>query len=152
MRQTAVTVWSDTELGRKRVIFSVYGPKGNNAPSTGNWIKAQRVDLAAWQAFYRGSNNLFAAQTERLRLRITFPVAKEPQTPAADVLLALSKFNENRQLLIAASARPQARFWINYDAGFAMMLPHLARLKSQLPVSVPPRERGAESRRQGNRA
>jgi hypothetical protein len=58
-----------------------------------------------------------------------FPVAKEPQTPAADVLLALSKFSTNRQLLIAAAARSQARFWINYDGGFAMLLPHLARLK-----------------------
>ena len=45
-------------------------------------------------------------------------------------MLALSKFEENRQLLIAAAARPQARFWINYDAGFAMLLPHLARLKA----------------------
>ena len=39
-----------------------YGPNGENAPSTGNWIKAQRVDLAAWQAFYRGSNNVFSAK------------------------------------------------------------------------------------------
>jgi len=58
-----------------------------------------------------------------------FPIAKEPQTPAADVLLALSKFATNRQLLIAAAARPQARFWINYDAGFALTVPHLPRLK-----------------------
>ena len=86
------------------------------------------MDLPAWQAFYRGSNNLFAAQSGPPTNY--FPIAKEPQTPAADVLLALSKFNENRQLLIAASARPQARFWINYDAGFAMLFPHLARLKA----------------------
>ena len=32
--------------------------------------------------------------------------------------------------MIAAAARPEARFWINYDAGFAMLLPHLARLKA----------------------
>jgi hypothetical protein len=121
------TVWNDPDR-QERVVFSVYGPKVNAAPSTGSWIKAQRVDLPAWQAFYRGSNNLFAAQSgPRTNY---FPIAKEPQTPAADVLLALSKFNENRQLLIAASARPQARFWINYDAGSAMMIPHLARLKA----------------------
>jgi hypothetical protein len=106
----------------------VYGPNDKNAPSTGNPIKAQRVDLAAWQAYYRGSNNVFAAQSGPPTNY--FPIANQPQTPAADVLLALSKFSTNRQLLIAAAARPQARFWINYDAGFALMLPHLSRMKA----------------------
>ena len=120
-------VWSDTNMGN-RVIFSAYVPQGKDAPSPGSWLKAQRVDLPAWQAFYRGSNNLFAAQGGQPTNY--FPVAKEPQTPAADVLLALSRFATNRQLLIAASARPQARFWINYDDGFFMLFPHLARLKA----------------------
>ncbi len=166
--------WSDAP-GASRVIFDAFGPKGNNAPSPGGWPKTQRVDLAAWQTFYRGSNNVFAADetaAEAFRRRYGlepapaspadnnsvatndpvqeafrrryglapdlpprgptthfFPIAKAPQTPAADVLLALSRFETNRQLLIAAAARPQARFWINYDAGYAMLLPHLARLK-----------------------
>ena len=106
----------------------MYGPKVNDAPSTGSWIKAQRVDLAAWQAFYHGSNNWFKSRSGPPTNY--FPVAKEPQTPAADVLLALSKFNENRQVLIAASARPHARFWINYDAGFALPVSHLPRIKA----------------------
>ena len=113
---------------QERVVFSVDGPKGKYAPGTGSWIKAHPVDLSAWQAFYRGSNNVFEAQSGAATNY--FPIAKEPRTPAADVLLALSKFNENRQLLIAASVRPQARFWINYDAGYAMLLPQLARMKS----------------------
>jgi hypothetical protein len=120
-------IWSDTNHW-DRVIFNAFGPKGANAPSTGNWLKAQRVDLLAWQSFYRGTNNLFAAQSGPPTNY--FPVAKQPQSPAADVLLALSKFSTNRQLLIAAAARPQARFWLNYDAGFAMLLPHLPRLKA----------------------
>jgi hypothetical protein len=90
-------------------------------------VKTQRVDLLAWQAYFRGSNNVFAAPNGPPTNY--FPIAKEPQAPAADVLLALSKFATNRQLLIAAAARPQARFWINYDAGFALMVPHLTRLK-----------------------
>ena len=53
----------------------------------------------------------------------------QPQSPAADVLLALGKFNENRQLLIASAARPYARFWANYDDGPGTLLPHLARVK-----------------------
>ncbi len=111
------------------VIFDAFGPKGNDAPSTGSWAQGTtRRTWPAWQAFYRGSNNLFAAQSGPPTNY--FPVAKEPQTPAADVLLALSRFDENRQLLIAAAARPQARFWINYDDGFGMLLPHLARMKA----------------------
>jgi hypothetical protein len=120
------TVWNDTNWGN-RVIFSAFGPKGNNAPNPGSWAKAQRTDWPAWQAFYRGSNNLFATQSAPPTNY--FPIAKDSQAPAADVLVALSRFDGNRQLLIAASARPQARFWVNWDAGFAMLLPHLARLK-----------------------
>ncbi len=120
-------VWSGAP-GGKQVIFDAFGPRVANAPSTGSWLKAQRLDLAAWQAFYRGSNNFYSTQGGPPTNY--FPIAKEPQSPAADVLLALSKFEGNRQLLIAAAARPQARFWINYDAGFAMLLPHLVRVKA----------------------
>jgi hypothetical protein len=132
VQTNGVTVWRDTNWWH-HVIFDAFGPEpeGNKAPSTGSWIKAQRVDLAAWQAFYRGSNNWFAAQSgPRTNY---FPIAKEAQTPAADVLLALGRFEGNRQLLIAAAARPQARFWINYEGGFSALLPHLARLKRSSP-------------------
>jgi hypothetical protein len=132
------------------VIFSISDPKGRQAPDNAGWAKAQRVDLAAWQAYCRGSNQVVAAdemagpEQEAFRRRYGlevssppsgltsnyFPIAKEPQTPAADVLLALSKFEANRQLLIAAAARPQARFRVNYDAGYGMQLPHLSRLKA----------------------
>ena len=152
VQTNGVTTWSDTNW-TSHVLFDAFGPKGENAPSTGGWPKGQRVDLAAWQAFYRDSNNVFAAedaaqQAFRRRYGLDtasaplprpippsgpptnyFPIAEQTQTPAADVLLALSKFDGNRQLLIAAAARPQARFWINYDAGFAAILPHLAKLK-----------------------
>jgi hypothetical protein len=122
-------LWSDTNWGN-HIVFTAFGPGNGNAPSTGNWAKSHRVNLAAWQAFYRGTNNLFPSSSGALTN--FFPVAREPQTPAADVLLALSKFNENRQVLIASANRPQARFWINYDDGPGMMLPHLSRLKSAI--------------------
>jgi hypothetical protein len=121
------TIWSDTNWGN-HVVFNAFGPNGVNAPSPGNWTKAQRVDLAAWQAFYHSTNNVFPAENgQRTNY---FPVATGPQSPAADVLLALSRFNTNRQLLIVAAARPHARFWANYEDGPAMLLPHLARLKA----------------------
>jgi hypothetical protein len=128
VKTNGMDVWDETDRG-SHVVFNIYGPgTDSKAPSPGNWMKPQRADLAGWQAYYRGSNNLFTAQSGPPTNY--FPIAKEPQTPAADVLLALSRFETNRQLLIAAAARPQARFWINYDAGFASLLPHLARLKA----------------------
>jgi hypothetical protein len=110
------------------LVITVNDPIGGYNPSVGSWIKGQGVDLATWQAFYRGSNNLFSAKSGPPTNY--FPIAKQPQTPAADVLLALTKLKETRQLLIAASARPQARAWVNYDAGYAMQLTYLARMKA----------------------
>ncbi|HXP62861.1 MAG TPA: hypothetical protein VN829_20340 [Dongiaceae bacterium] len=127
MRTNHTTVWSDTNWGNQ-VLFDVYGPRSKGAPSTVNLYKSQRTDLAAWQAFYRGTNNWFPASGGRLTNY--FPVATEPQTPAADVLLALSRFEPNRRLLLEASARPRARFWINYDDVTAALLPHLSRMKA----------------------
>jgi hypothetical protein len=143
-----MNVWEEADWG-SHVVFDIYGPQVSHAPSPGNWARGQGVDLAAWQAYYRGASNEVSATAgmnqaarrafeRRYGLRESqpsqptnyFPIAKEPQTPAADVLLALSRFETNRQLLIAAAARPQARFWINYDAGYAALLPHLARMKA----------------------
>ena len=123
-------LWEDLHFVQTNNItrFDVFGPKPSDSPYLVTMAKAQRVDLAAWQGFYRGSNNLFSAQGGPPTNY--FPIAKEPREPAADVLLALSKYEPNRQLLIAASARPHARFWINYDAGSAMLLPHLPQLKT----------------------
>ena len=121
------TIWSDTNHD-SHVIFDVFGPASMKAPNASSWPVGRRVDLAAWQAYYRSTNNVFAAPGGPPTNY--FPVAKEPQTPAADVLLALSKFKGNRQLLIEAAARPQARFWVNYNAGEAMLLPHLPRVKA----------------------
>jgi hypothetical protein len=129
VRTNETVVWNDTNWGN-HVVFNAFGPEGRDSPSTGNWTKGQRVDLAAWQSFYRGTNNLFAGKSGPPTNY--FPIAKEPQSPAADVLLALSRFKENRQILVESATRPEARFWINYDAGPAMLLPHLARLKSSV--------------------
>ena len=120
------TIWSDPDWGT-HFKFNAWSPNGKEGPTIADWVKAQRVDLAAWQAYYRGTNNWFPAAGGPPTNY--FPVAKDAQTPAADVLLALGRFNENRQVLIAAAARPQARFWVNYEAGFGAMLPHLSRLK-----------------------
>jgi len=88
---------------------------------TGNWQLARRTDLALWQDYYR-----------RLALRTNFfPVAPAPQSPAADVLLALSRYDGSIERLRTASALPYARFPINYtnENPAVVLLPHLAKLK-----------------------
>ena len=76
------------------------------------------LDLAAWQAFYHGNTS--------------YPQPAAPQSPAADVLLALSRFDAPLQELAAGAARPDARFPVPYgDADpFSILLPHLGRMKS----------------------
>ena len=66
----------------------------------------------------------------RERERRAYPQAPEPQSPAADVLLALSKFDPEVKELVEASAKyPLSRFAIHYEDNFSCLLPHLARFK-----------------------
>jgi tetratricopeptide (TPR) repeat protein len=91
---------------------------GGPTNGIGNWQKALTSDLEPWQRYYR---NL--SLTTNL-----FPVAPQPQSPAADVLLALSKYDSAIEELRQAAARPASRFPLNYDSEepFAILLPHLA--------------------------
>ena len=78
-------------------------------------------DLKVWQQYYRA----LAAKTN------DFPVALQPQSPAADVLLALSKYDSAIEEVRQASQLPYSRFPIEYDKEdpWAILLPHLASLK-----------------------
>ncbi|HEX7469520.1 MAG TPA: hypothetical protein VF437_02120, partial [Verrucomicrobiae bacterium] len=61
-----------------------------------------------------------------------FPIASEPQTPAKDVLSALSKFDSAVEELRQAGQRPYANVPLNYEEGFntgGTLLPYLATLK-----------------------
>lgn len=94
------------------------------APTTnglGNWANGRLSNLAPWQDYYRD-----LASTTNL-----FPVTQEPQTPARDVLLALSIYNPVIEELRAASLLPRSRFPLNYDAENRSLvyMPHLAHLK-----------------------
>ena len=88
----------------------------------GNWQKSTLTDLKPWQDYYRS----LAAKTN------LFPIAPQPQTPAQDVLLALSKYDSTIEELRQASLLPYSRFPVYSDAEhpFDMLLPHLAALKS----------------------
>jgi hypothetical protein len=94
--------------------------------STGHWQQAAVSNLKTWQNYYRAQ----AATTNE------FPTAPQPQSPAQDVLLALSKYNPAIEELRQASQLPYSRFPLNYDTDFpgAILLPHLAALKRCVQV------------------
>ena len=86
--------------------------------------RMQITDLQAWQNYYRHRTN-----TEKMG---SFPIAPEPQTPAKDVLFALSKYDSAVEELRQASQRPYASVPLNYADGFdsaSTLLPPLAELK-----------------------
>ena len=96
---------------------------GDGGPTNGigNWQKAISSNLEPWQRYYR-----------QLSLRTNlFPVPPQPQTPAADVLLALSKYDSTIEELRGAAALPASRYPLNYDCEepYLILLPHLAPAK-----------------------
>lgn len=109
-----------------RLRMDLYG--GGNWPSNGvgHWAGGTLSDLGALQTFYRG----LAATTNE------FPVPPQPQTPAADVLLALSPYEATIEELRADARLPLSRFPLEYDKEnpAACLLPHLAALKQASQV------------------
>jgi hypothetical protein len=90
-------------------------------PNRGNWLIAKKTDLREWQNYYRW----LATKTNE------FAVSPQPQTPAQDVLLALSKYDPVVEDLRAAAKLPASRFPLEYDKDdpAAILLPHLAAIK-----------------------
>jgi hypothetical protein len=95
---------------------------------SGNWATSRMTDLKPWQSYYRD-------------LEMTNPAAEisitpQPQTPAQDVLLALSKFDPLIEKLRQDSARPYSRFPLGYGTQppAEILLPHLGALKSVAQV------------------
>jgi len=109
-----------------RLQMPLYGDDGGPTNGLGNWQKAISSNLEPWQRYYRK-----LALTTNL-----FPVPPQPQTPAADVLLALSKYDATIEELRRAAALPASRFPLNYDSEepWAILLPHLAPAKGCVTV------------------
>ncbi len=95
-------------------------------PALGNWLVGTLTDLSDWQSYYRATNGGLG---ERFFTN-TFPVAPQPQTPAQDVLLALSKYDATIEELRAASLLRYSRFPLEYDKDnpAEILLPHLGAL------------------------
>jgi hypothetical protein len=111
-----------------RLALSIYPSDAHgDAPKLGDWEKGTLTDLKAWQLYYRDSLQTNAAG----EITHEFPVPPEPRTPAADVLLALSKYDGALQELSVASRLPASRFPLDYgnESTIAILLPHLASMK-----------------------
>jgi len=91
------------------------------AGGMGNWQEQRFANLAAWQSYYRQ----LATKTN------VFPVPKQAGSPAGDVLMALSQYDDVMEALRKASQLPDSRFPLNYDTTCpaTILLPHLAPLK-----------------------
>jgi Bacterial type II secretion system protein G. len=88
------------------------------------WAKGTMTDLKAWQTYYRNPTNASSANE--------FLIASQPQTPAADVLLAFSKYDSAIEELRRASQRPFSNIPLNYEDGFNAVnleIPYFAALK-----------------------
>jgi hypothetical protein len=140
-----------TNMRSGKILMSPYGNDGSpdfhrDASRSGSAIyRMQITDLQAWQNYYRNPTNYHAVNefvmTNGVMIEQTnylnhatgeFPIAPEPQTPAKDVLFALSKYDSAVEELRQASQRPYANVPLNYEDGFnsaTSLLPVLAELK-----------------------
>jgi hypothetical protein len=99
-------------------------PKENR--ESPDWQAARTTDLKVWQEYFRSPAPANSKETN------SFPVAPQPQSPADDVLLALSKYDSAIEEIREASKLPYSRFPLTYGNGdpAEILLPHLAALKS----------------------
>lgn len=107
--------------GRDNRLNMPIDVKGGGPSTGGNWQKGTFSNLEPWQQYY---HNL-STKTNR------FPVLRYPQTPAADVLLALSIYDSTIDDLRQAADLPGSRFPLPYDTDepYSILLPHLAAIK-----------------------
>jgi hypothetical protein len=95
----------------------------NTPQESHGWQTAQMIDLKPWQAYY--------TELEKAYPAAEIPIALQPQSPAQDVLLALSKYDPVIEELRQASQLPYSRFPLGYNIEdpAEILLPHLAALK-----------------------
>ena len=112
-----------------RLELRIYGTGASvgKDPTNGSWSKGTLTDLRGWQEYYQS----LLVTNESGAVTHEFPVPTHPQTPGADVLLALGKYDDALKELAAASRLPASRFPLNYDSEnpAAILLPHLSAMK-----------------------
>ncbi len=114
-----------------RLHLDIYRDNDYVGGTNGNWAKGTVTDLRGWQYYYR---TIPTNADPRIVVTNDFPTSPQPQSPAQDVLLALSKYDSVAEELRQASRMPYSRFPLEYDLEDPAMilLPHLARLKQSV--------------------
>ncbi len=74
---------------------------GGLPPASGNYLQGKQIDLSAWQKFYRFNQNV----------KMVGPAG----TPAQDVILALSQFDDELKEIDGAVSNPNAYWPVNYE-------------------------------------
>ena len=97
---------------RTRAVF--LGSK-NDLPNLGARHSAKRTDLEEWQGYFAGNAN--------------YPLRERAQSAPADVLHALSKYDDVTSELRTASTRPHSHYPVHYHESFSALLPHLSVLR-----------------------
>lgn len=136
----------------QRLMMNVYHyPPGDTVSgvrsTNGDWRIGKMCDLQSWQIYYRTPfTNMFLFVEDTPAGKATywkpftnsgsiltndFAFPPKPGSPAADVLLALGKYDSDIEELRAASRLTNSRFPLNYDAKLpsVVYLMHLAPLK-----------------------
>lgn len=95
-------------------------------PKFESWQLTGKINLQVWQEYFRATPPTDSQQTN------SFPVAPSPQSPADDVLLALSKYDSAIEDIREAGKLPYSRFPLTYGNGdpAAIALPHLNALRT----------------------
>jgi hypothetical protein len=102
----------------------------SDSQTNGNWAKGTITDLKPWQTYYRTPTEIKLSSRKSVTTN-DFQIAPQPQSPAQDVLLALSKYDPAIEELRHASQLPYSRFPLDYDSEnpAVILLPHLSLLK-----------------------
>jgi hypothetical protein len=137
-----------------------YDYNGTTNQRPNSWQRGDFTDLKAWQDYYRttGITNFYGmpgmpprwpgsgivrqtltndtgfVTNVEIRLLATniFPVTPAPQSPAADVLFALSKYDSAIEELRQASRLPYSRFPLDYmtSPDYEVRIPHLETIRN----------------------
>ena len=121
---------SQLPVGVSGLVGNNWGSRQLPAPPemSSHWTTARATDLIPWQSYYR--------DLERTTPATAIPISPQSQSPAADVLLALGKFDPAIEKLRQDSALPYSRFPVIYttEDPAAILLPHLAVVKRYAQV------------------
>lgn len=118
-----------TNLLTGKIAMTTWRADGSYPDFRHSDYRAHRTmtDLKAWQTYYRTPTNAASANG--------FPIASQPQTPAADVLLALSKYDSTIEELRQAGQRPDSCIPLDYAGGYDAVSPLLYGLSKMKPCS-----------------